>query len=167
MKRLGVLSGDHDRSVRTLAAEIHLDEAWSELKPQDKLRIIEEYQKKGHRVIFVGDGVNDAPALARANVGIAMGAAGTDVALETADVALTHDDISKLPFFIGLSRRLLSTIKFNIGLGLFFNAAAILGSGYGLLSPIMASLFHNGGSIIVVLSSASLAFVSENPMDNG
>jgi Zn2+/Cd2+-exporting ATPase len=161
MKRLGVLSGDHDKSVRTLAAEIDLDEAWSELKPQDKLRIIEQYQEKGHRVIFVGDGVNDAPALARANVGIAMGAAGTDVALETADVALTHDDIAKLPFFISLSRRLLSTIKFNIGLGLFFNAAAILGSGYGLLSPIMASLFHNGGSIIVVLSSASLAFVSE------
>lgn len=162
IKRLGVLSGDHDKSVRTLATDIGLDDAWSELKPQDKLRIIEEHQAKGRRVIFVGDGVNDAPALARANVGIAMGAAGTDVALETADIALTHDDIAKLPFFIGLSRRLLTTIKFNIGLGLFFNAAAILGSGYGLLSPIMASLFHNGGSIIVVLSSASLAFVNDN-----
>lgn len=158
IRHLGVLSGDHDKSVRTLAKEIGLDESRSELKPQDKLEIIRQYQERGQRVIFVGDGVNDAPALARANVGIAMGVAGTDVALETADVALTHDDISRLPFFIALSRRMLTTIKFNIALGLFFNAAAILGSGYGLLSPIMAAIFHNVGSVIVVLSSASLAF---------
>jgi Zn2+/Cd2+-exporting ATPase len=161
IKDLGILSGDHDKSVRSLAGEIGLDKAWSELKPHDKLEIIDDYQQKGQRVIFIGDGVNDAPALARANVGIAMGAAGTDVALETADIALTHDDIAKLPFLISLSRRMLSTIKFNIGLGLFFNAAAILGSGYGLLSPISASVFHNAGSVIVVLSSASLAFAAE------
>lgn len=172
IRHLGVLSGDHDKSVRNLAEEIGLDESRSELKPQDKLSIIQQYQERGHRVIFVGDGVNDAPALARANVGIAMGAAGTDVALETADVALTNDDIARLPFFISLSRRMLTTVKFNIGLGLFFNAAAILGSGYGLLSPVTAALFHNGGSIIVVLSSASLAFAdrgdrSKTPVPQG
>ncbi|MDZ7641750.1 MAG: cation-translocating P-type ATPase [Desulfurivibrio sp.] len=160
IRQLGVLSGDHDKPVRNLADRIGLDKSWSALKPQDKLSIIQQYQQQGHRVIFVGDGVNDAPALARANVGIAMGAAGTDVALETADVALTRDDIALLPFFVALSRRMLTTVKFNIGLGLFFNGVAILGSGYGLLSPIMAALFHNGGSIIVVLSSASLAFVT-------
>ncbi len=162
MNSTGILSGDHERSVRKVAGMLDVDRHWAGLKPQDKLAVIERLQnEEGRRVIFVGDGVNDAPALARANVGIAMGAAGTDVALETADIALTHDDISKLPFLVKLSRRMVGLIKINIGLGLFFNAVAILGSGYGLLSPIMASLFHNLGSIIVVLSSASLAFVSD------
>ncbi|EMG38350.1 copper/silver-translocating P-type ATPase [Desulfocurvibacter africanus PCS] len=162
IKSTGILSGDHERSVRKVAESLGVDKHWAGLKPQDKLEVIERLQtQEGRRIIFVGDGVNDAPALARANVGIAMGAAGTDVALETADIALTHDDISKLPFLIKLSRRTVAMIKINIGLGLLFNAVAIFGSGYGLLSPIMASLFHNFGSVIVVLSSASLAFLSE------
>lgn len=161
LKSTGILSGDHERSVRKVAESLGVDQHWAGLKPQDKLSVIERLQAQGRRIIFVGDGVNDAPALARANVGIAMGAAGTDVALETADIALTHDDISRLPFLVKLSRRMVGLIKLNIGLGLLFNAVAIFGSGYGLLSPIMASLFHNFGSVIVVLSSASLAFVSD------
>ncbi len=159
--RLGILSGDHEKSVMNLAAAVGLDQAWAGLKPQDKLDILAREQAAGRRVMFVGDGVNDAPALARANVGVAMGAAGTDVALETADIALANDDIGRLPLLIGLSRRMLTVIGVNIGLGLAFNALAILGGGYGLLSPIMASLVHNAGSIVVVLSSASLAFVPE------
>jgi Cd2+/Zn2+-exporting ATPase len=156
--RMGILSGDHPRSVQRVAADIGIDEKWSSLKPGDKLRIIEDFQRQGHRVMFVGDGVNDGPALARANIGVAMGGAGTDVALETADIALTHDEVAKLPFLIRLSRRMLKLIKLNIGLGLLFNAAAVFGSSAGTLSPIAASLFHNAGSIIVVLSSASLIF---------
>ncbi len=154
--RIGILSGDHDQSVRRIATAIGIPEAWSGLKPQDKLRVIQEFQAQGRRVLFVGDGVNDAPALARANVGVAMGAAGTDVALETADIALVHDEVAKLPLLIRLARRMLALIRFNIGLGLLFNTVAILGGAYGLLSPIAASLFHNAGSIIVVLTSASL-----------
>jgi len=161
--RIGILSGDHDQSVRRVAAAIGVPEAWSGLKPQDKLEIIRQFQEQGRRVLFVGDGVNDAPALAGANVGVAMGAAGSDVALETADIALVHDEVAKLPLLIRLARRMLALIRLNIGLGLLFNTVAILGGAYGLLSPIAASVFHNAGSIIVVLSSASLILFRDRP----
>lgn len=159
--RLGILSGDHEKSVDRVASATGIEDAWAGLKPRDKLKIIDEFQAQGRKVMFVGDGVNDAPALARANIGVAMGAAGTDVALETAGVALTHDEVGKLPFLIRLSRRMLTLIKVNIGLGLLFNVVAILGSSYGVLSPIAAALFHNAGSIIVVASSASLFLFRE------
>jgi Cd2+/Zn2+-exporting ATPase len=156
VSRLGILSGDHAKSVARVASAIGVRETWAGLKPADKLSVIEDFQRRGYRVMFVGDGVNDAPALARANIGVAMGAAGTDVALETAGIALTRDEVARLPFLIRLSRRMLALIKVNIGLGLLFNTAAILGSSSGMLSPIAASLFHNAGAIFVVLSSASL-----------
>ena len=158
---IGILSGDHEESARLVAEGVGLTDAWSELKPHEKLRVIKDFQASGNVVVFVGDGINDAPALAAANVGIAMGAAGTDVALETADVALMKDDISKLPFLIRLSRKMLQVIKWNIAFGMGFNAIAILASGWGLLSPIMGAIVHNIGSVIVVLSSASIAFTSE------
>jgi Cd2+/Zn2+-exporting ATPase len=162
MARLGILSGDHDKSVRCVAGAIGLDDAWADLKPEDKLRIIEEFQGRGHRVMFVGDGVNDGPALARADIGVAMAGAGTDVALETADIALVHDDVARLPFLVRLARRMLGLIKLNIGLGLAFNAVAVLGGAEGVLSPIAASVFHNAGSIIVVLISASLVLMQDD-----
>ncbi len=163
--RIGILSGDHDQAVRRIASAIGVSDVWSGLKPQDKLQIIRELQAQGRRVLFVGDGVNDAPALARANLGVAMGAAGTDVALETADIALVHDEVAKLPLLIRLARRMLALIRLNIGLGLMFNTVAILGGAYGLLSPIAASVFHNAGSIIVVLTSASLILFRDRPPD--
>lgn len=162
VEEVGVLSGDHAQSACRVAESVGLTGVWSEMKPEDKPRIIEEFQRKGMTVLFVGDGINDAPALASANVGIAMGAAGTDVALETADIALMNDDLSKLPFLIRLSRRMLKVIKWNIAFGLCFNLAAVLASGSGWLSPIMGALVHNIGSVLVVLSSASLAFVAED-----
>ncbi len=161
VKTVGILSGDHPRAVDALADRVGIAERWAELKPQDKLDVLARFQEQGRRVLFVGDGVNDAPALARANVGVAMGAAGSDVALETADIALTNDDIGRLPFLVYLGRRMVAMIGINIGLGLLFNSVAICGGAYGLLSPIAAALFHNVGSIIVVLSSASLAFIPE------
>ena len=161
IKRVGILSGDHDKSARLVAQDVGLTDAWSQMKPQDKLQVIEDFQAAGNVVIFVGDGINDAPALAAANVGIAMGAAGTDVALETADIALMNDDISKLPFLIQLSRRMLRIIKWNIVFGMIFNTIAVVAGGSGLLSPIMGAVVHNIGSVLVVLSSASIAFVSE------
>ena len=163
IEHVGIVSGDHGRSVHLVAHEVGLTDAWSEQKPQDKLGIIRDFQASDKTVLFVGDGINDAPALATANIGVAMGAAGTDVALETADVALMHDDISKIPFLIELGRKTLRTIKWNIAFGLLFNAAAVLASGWGFLSPIMGAIVHNIGSVLVVVSSASIAFAPEKP----
>lgn len=158
---IGLLSGDHHRAAKKIADSVGVKEIWAEQSPGGKLRVIQEKQASGHVVMFVGDGINDAPALTSANVGVAMGAAGTDVALETADIALMHDDISKLPFLIRLSRRMLRTIKWNIAFGLTFNALAVVASGGGLLTPIMGAVVHNIGSILVVMASASLTFARE------
>lgn len=158
---IGILSGDHEKSVRFVADAAGITSIWSTQSPRDKLTVIANFQSKGKTVMFIGDGVNDAPALAAANVGIAMAAAGTHVALETADIALLHDDISKIPFLIGLSRKMLRIIKWNIAFGMLFNLAAILASGSGLLNPITGAVAHNVGSVLVVISSASLAFVGE------
>lgn len=159
MKRIGLLSGDHERSAGLVARAVGLSDYWAEKSPDEKLCVIEELQARGRRVIFVGDGINDAPALAAANVGIAMGAAGTDVALETADIVLMNDDIANIPFLVALSRRMLVTIRWNLGFALVFNGLAVLAGGWGYLSPIAGAVVHNIGSVLVVLCSASLAFV--------
>ena len=154
---MGILSGDHEKAVRRVTDDVGIDTVYARLKPQDKVDVINDYQSRDIPVMFVGDGINDAPALASSQVGVAMGAAGTDVALETADIALTHDDISKLPWLVRLSRRMLIIIKINIAFGLAFNAMAVLAGGMGWLSPIIAAIVHNVGSVLVVFASASLA----------
>lgn len=162
INEMAILSGDHDKAVRRVADEVGIDNVYAKLKPQDKVEVIKKYQSQNLPVMFVGDGINDAPALASSQVGVAMGAMGTDVALETADIALTHDDISKLPWLIRLSRRMLSIIKINIVFGLAFNAIAVLASGTGWLTPIMAAIVHNVGSVLVVIASASLAIFPDS-----
>ena len=161
LQKIGILSGDHERSVTLVGKSVGIENLWSGLKPDDKLQIITDMQDQGAGVIFVGDGINDAPALAVADVGIAMGAKGTEVALETADIALMGDDISKLPFLVSLSRRMLFIIKINIAFGLAFNLIAVLASGGGFLTPIMGAVVHNIGSVLVVLSSTSIGFFRE------
>lgn len=161
LREIGILSGDHARSVDLVGARVGVTRLWSGLKPGDKLDVIKTMQAKRAKVIFVGDGVNDAPALAAADVGIAMGAKGTAVALETADIALMGDDIGKLPFLIALGRRMLLIIKLNIVFGLLFNLAAVAAGATGLMTPIMGAVAHNIGSVLVVLSSASLVFFQE------
>ena len=159
---MAILSGDHDKAVQRVADSVGINKVYGRLKPQDKVNVIKEYQARDLPVMFVGDGVNDAPALAVSQVGVAMGAAGTDVALETADIALTHDNIAKLPWLIRLSRRMLTIIKINIVFGLAFNAAAVVASGMGWLTPIMAAIVHNVGSVLVVFASASLVIFPDN-----
>jgi Cd2+/Zn2+-exporting ATPase len=154
---MAILSGDHHMAVQRIAEAVGIEQVYAQLKPENKVNVIKNHQSESWPVMFVGDGVNDAPALAVSQVGVAMGAAGTDVALETADIALTHDNISKLPWLIRLSRRMLGIIKINIVFGLVFNAVAVLASGLGWLTPIMAAIVHNVGSILVVFASASLA----------
>ncbi|AEB10648.1 heavy metal translocating P-type ATPase [Desulfobacca acetoxidans] len=159
---VAIVSGDHENSARRIALSVNIDKVYANLKPQDKVAIIKTYQLQNLPVMFIGDGINDAPALATSQIGVAMGAAGTDVALETADIALTHDDISRLPWLIRLSRRMLGIIKANIIFGLTFNAMAVLASGMGWLTPIMAAITHNLGSVLVVMASASLAMYPDN-----
>jgi Cd2+/Zn2+-exporting ATPase len=156
---LGIVSGDHHKAAISIARRLGIESIWAGVKPQEKLDIIRSFQERGKTVVFVGDGINDGPALAAADVGIAMGGAGTDVALETADITLTRDDIATLPFLVKLSRRMLKVIKWNIAFGLLFNLLAVLASGLGFLSPISAALVHNIGSVIVVASSASQTIV--------
>ncbi len=158
ISRLAMLSGDHENSARRVAASVGIPGVWASLKPEGKLEVIRNIQAENLPVLFVGDGINDGPALAVADVGVAMGARGTDVALETADVVLARDDLSMLPFLIRLGKRMNLVIRFNLVFGLLFNAGSVLAGGWGLLTPVGAALLHNVGSILVVLSSASLAF---------
>jgi len=154
IKRMIMISGDHQRAAEAIAREVGLDEAWGDLMPEDKVEAIRKLRAET-RVAMVGDGVNDAPAMASATVGIAMGAAGSDVALETADVALMADDLSHLPFAVGLSRTTRSVIRQNVfvslGIVAFLVPATILGLGIG---PAVA--VHEGSTLLVVFNALRL-----------
>jgi len=149
VKRIIMLTGDNERAAHIIASECGIDDARAGLLPEDKLRIVEEMAKTG-AVAMIGDGVNDTPAMAAATIGIAMGAAGTDAALETADIALMSDDLSKLAWLIRHSRRTLSIIKANIifalGLKLIFVVLALL----GVATLWMAILADMGASLLVI-----------------
>ncbi len=149
-----MLSGDNQQVANAVAKEVGIDEAMGDLMPDDKVNAIRELAKNG-TVAMVGDGVNDAPAMANATVGIAMGAAGSDVALETADVALMADDLSSLPFAVGLSRQARRIIGQNLwisfGMIVLLVPASILGLNIG---PTV--LLHEGSTIVVVLNALRL-----------
>lgn len=158
---MAILSGDHDKSAQLVAKSVGIENVWSRMNPENKYRLVKTFQDENLRVMFVGDGINDALALASANVSIAMGENGTDAALETADIVLMNDDITKIPFLMSLSHKMLFIIKLNIMFGLTFNLIAVLVSGAGFLTPVMGAIVHNIGSILVVLSSASISFIPD------
>ena len=167
LKRSGIvhtimLTGDNDATARGMAAKVGIDEFRAELLPQDKVAAIEELLKKYGKVAMVGDGVNDAPALALATVGIAMGGAGTDTALETADIALMADDLRMLPFTIQLSRNALAIIRQNITFSLAIKLIAVLAVFPGWLTLWLAILADMGASILVTLNSLRLLRVKPN-----
>jgi len=152
-----IFTGDNSQVAASVAAKIGVEGYRGGLLPEDKLAGIKELQKKGAVVAVVGDGINDSPALAMADVGIAMGAAGTDVAVEAADIVLVKDDIGKIPLLFRLARRTKRVISQNILLfGIFYNLLAFTLSTLGLLSPFGAAIVHNVGSVAVVLNSARL-----------
>jgi cation transport ATPase len=157
LMNISVLSGDHKGAVKLVADQLKLDNAFSGLMPADKAGQVKALRAQGHLVAFVGDGINDAPALAVADVGIAMGGSGTDLALETADVVLLNDRIELLATFFALSRKVRRTIYGNLIFGLALNLAALVLASSGILSPIMGALVHNLGSAFVVGNSARLA----------
>lgn len=154
IKRMIMISGDHQRVAEAVAAEVGIDEARGDLLPENKVEVIRAIRDTT-RVAMVGDGVNDAPAMANATVGIAMGAAGSDVALETADVALMADDLAHLPLAVGLSRRTKSVIRQNVfvslGVVVVLVPATILGLGIG---PAVA--MHEGSTLVVVFNALRL-----------
>jgi len=161
LKRAGLsktimLTGDNVMTAKAMAAQVGVDEFRADLLPQDKVTAIQELLKNYGKVAMIGDGINDAPALALSTVGIAMGGAGTDTALETADVALMADDLSKLPFAIRLSRDALSIIKQNITFSLVIKVVAILAVFPGWLTLWLAIMADMGASIIVTLNSLRL-----------
>ncbi|MDF1738834.1 MAG: heavy metal translocating P-type ATPase [Verrucomicrobiales bacterium] len=154
IKRIIMISGDNQKVASAIAKEVGLDEAWGDLMPDDKVAAIKKLRGK-EEVAMIGDGVNDAPAMANATVGIAMGAAGSDVALETADVALMADDLDHLPFAVGLSRKTSRIIKQNLWFSLGMVAILIPLTLLGLKMGI-AVIFHEGSTLLVVFNSLRL-----------
>lgn len=154
IERMLMISGDHAKVAEAIAAEVGLDEARGDLMPEDKVATIEALSQEA-KVAMVGDGVNDAPAMARATVGIAMGAAGSDVALETADVALMADDLRQLPFAVGLSRKSRSIIRQNVYVSLGVVALLVPATIFGLgIGP--AVVMHEGSTLLVVFNALRL-----------
>lgn len=151
-----LLTGDNKQAADYFASKVGIGEVHGNLLPEEKLDWITRYQENGENVCMVGDGVNDAPALKTANVSVAMGSMGSDVAIEVADIALLGDEISKIPYLKKLSNSTLFTIKANIIISMAINAAAIVCSVLGLLNPVTGAIVHNAGSCLVVLNAALL-----------
>ena len=151
-----LLTGDNAAAASAIAGQLGLTEVRTGCLPEDKLSGIGEYQAAGQEVCMIGDGINDAPALKKANVGIAMGGVGSDIAVEAADIALVDDRIRELPHLLALSRRMMTAIKANLTFSMTLNFLAIALAVAGILGPVAGALVHNAGSVLVIGSSALL-----------
>jgi cation-transporting P-type ATPase C len=163
VRRILLSTGDSVESAEIVARALELEEYQGELLPDDKFRLVRGLQAAGHRVAMVGDGVNDAPALALADLGLAMGTAGSDVAIEAADVALAGDDIRDVASVLDLSRWTLGVVRQNYALSLGVNAGGVLVGALGALNPILAALLHNLSTLAVVLNSSRLIGYQPGP----
>lgn len=151
-----LLTGDHVQAAARIAKAAGIEEVRSDCLPEDKLSAIEAFEAAGQPVCMVGDGINDAPALKRATVGIAMGQTGSDIAVDAADIALVRDDITSLPHLLALSKRMLTTIKLNLTFSMTLNFVAIVLAMTGVMGPVVGALVHNAGSVAVIINSALL-----------
>ena len=160
LKRLGadpvLLTGDRAGAARAIAGPLGIETVCADCLPEEKLRRIDEMQAAGQPVCMVGDGVNDAPALKRAFVSVAMGKTGIDIAVDAADMALVSDDIRQLPHLVALARRMMTVIRINLTFSMALNFAAVLLAMTGLLNPVAGALVHNAGSVLVIVHSALL-----------
>ncbi len=156
VRRIAMVSGDRQPVAARVAKEIGCPEVAAECLPQNKVEFVRQMKQRGYRVAVVGDGVNDAPALAAGDIGIAMGAAGSEVAIHSATIALMNNDLRRLPFLIRLSRSTRSVINQNFLAGVLFIIGGLTLGAFGYLSPIVAAMLHNVGSLVVVFNSARL-----------
>ena len=156
VRRIAMISGDRQPVTMRIAAEIGCEEARGDCLPQNKVEFVRSMKSKGYRVAVVGDGVNDAPALAAGDIGIAMGAAGSEVAIHSATIALMNNDLRRLPFLVKLSRSTRAVINQNFAFGTLFIISGLTLASLGYLHPIMAAFLHVTGSLIVVFNSARL-----------
>ncbi len=151
-----LLTGDHENAAHAIADQLHIGEVHAKCLPEDKLNWIDIYQRKSEQVCMIGDGINDAPALKKADVGIAMGGVGSDIAVDAADIALVDDEVKELPHLIALSKRMMFTIKCNMSFSMGLNFLAIVLAILGILNPVVGALVHNAGSVLVIVNSALL-----------
>jgi Cd2+/Zn2+-exporting ATPase len=160
LRQLGLrtilISGDNERVAHRLGSQLGIPEVHGGVLPREKVQVVERHQGRGRTVAFVGDGVNDGPALAVADVGVAMGATGTDVAIETAEIALLSDDLARLPHLVALSRRAIRVIEQNLLFSLSVLVAALGLTIAGRLNPVAGALVHELSSLPVIANSARL-----------
>jgi len=155
IREIRLLTGDNERTAATLAGQLGIDYR-AEMLPEDKVAIVKEYQRRGHTVVMVGDGVNDAPALAQADVGIAMGAAGTDIAMEAAHIVLMRDDWALVPDVLHIARRTLRVVKMNFGFTALYNLAGLSLAAFGFLPPIFAAAAQSIPDLGILANSSRL-----------
>ena len=156
VRRIAMVSGDRQPVATRVAREIGCEEVVGDCLPQNKVEYVRKTKAKGYRVAVVGDGVNDAPALAAGDIGIAMGAAGSEVAIHSATIALMNNDLRRLPFLVKLSRSTRSVINQNFLFGVAFIIGGLTLAAFGKINPIVAALMHNAGSLMVIFNSARL-----------
>jgi Cd2+/Zn2+-exporting ATPase len=156
VRRIAMVSGDRQVVATRVAAEIGCEEAKGDCLPQNKVEFVRAIKAKGYKVAVIGDGVNDAPALAAGDIGIAMGAAGSEVAIHSATIALMNNDLRRLPFLVKLSRSTRAVINQNFLFGVLFIIVGLAATAFGYIGPIVAALLHNVGSLIVIFNSARL-----------
>ncbi|MBN1675539.1 MAG: cation-translocating P-type ATPase [Kiritimatiellae bacterium] len=167
IRSISMITGDRAGVAKRVGAEIGCTDICPEALPEDKVAFVNAVRAKGFRVAVVGDGVNDAPALAAGDTGIAMGAAGSDVAIHSASVALMNNDLRRLPFLMRLSRRARAAIYQNLAVGILFIIGGLTLAGLGMLTPVRAAILHNVGSLIVVFNSARLFRAGDELEDSG
>ena len=159
-----LITGDNEKAAGEIASEVGITDVNANCLPEDKLKIIDGYQKKKELVCMIGDGVNDAPALKIASVGIAMGGVRSDIAVDAADIALVDDEIRELPHLFSLSKKMMTKITFNLSFSILLNFVAIVLAMTGILNPVIGALVHNAGSVFVIINSAFFIKVEENKM---
>ncbi len=156
IKNITMLTGDNAMTAQRVAEEIGVDDFKANMLPEQKQQVVEEMQKQGKKVAMIGDGINDAPALAMADIGMAMGASGTDVAIETADISLMKDDLLSVADFIWTSKKVFQRIKLNIFFSIIYNVIGLILAAMGMLTPVWAVIFQEAGCVTVVISSTLL-----------